>query len=231
MITSTVFYKHMKNWLSKETSKSTGYIYFNKEKAYATDTHAMVIVKKWPAAEEHFEDAKGALVKPEKGPLPLEKVLLRKEEIVWNYEKTIAPGLAKSFFEPRKNAMDFIKKLTKNRKYSPVFLECKNGKLSACAVGGSVKARVILLEDPALNTNHWEGVYNSKYLGNAFAFLLETEPINLTMKVAFRQEHPMLEMETEDLIFCMTCVNKNAEEFHDLMAFAHYCDDDSSYLE
>jgi hypothetical protein len=221
----------MKNWLSKETSKSTGYIYFNKEKAYATDTHAMVIVKKWPAAEAHFEDAKGALVKPEKGPIPFEKILLKEEEIVWNYEKTIAPGLAKSFFEPWKNAMDFIKKLTKNRKSHPVLLECKNGKLTACSVGDSAKTKVILLEDPALNTNRWEGAYNSNYIGNMFAFLLETEPMSLSMKVAFRQEHPFLEVETEDLIFCMTCLNKNAEELYDLMAFAHYSDDDSSYLE
>ena len=232
MITPGIFYKQMKNWVGKPGGHPKGieYLYFDKKKAFATDANAIVIVKDWPTAKAHFEDAKGTLVEPPCTPIPFEtfeNVSLKEAEICWSYKRNfVSQTQSKKFFEIWKNALDFVKKLTKNRKYNPLILECKNGKLTFYSIGDSVKSKVVLLEDPALDTNHWEGAFNSNYLSNAFSFLAETEPVLLSFRMAFRKDHPVLEMETEDLIFAFACINKAAEELHDLWAFARYGNDD-----
>ncbi|MBR2215990.1 MAG: hypothetical protein IJ849_09560 [Selenomonadaceae bacterium] len=209
MVTPKILYAQMKKWVDKGMGRpALELIYFSGEKAYATNTHHLAIVKNYPVKEAHYETPDGYEEKqdlPEK-PLDYERPLIQENDALWKYEVNFGPLLFKDFITPWKMAIDFLAKATKKQEYKPIILQKKGKRLLAYAAPNEkwLKAKIVLIDNLEDDGRDWEMGFNSAYLLDIVDFLKATEPEKL--KIFINKAATVLTVETEDLILTTTCL-------------------------
>lgn len=207
MISPTILYPQMKKWVATTNERPLfQHIYFSGEKAYATDSHHLVIVKNYPVKEPHYETPEGYKVNTDTDfpPLEYETVLIQEKDIIWQYKTNFGPFLFKDFIQYWKTAFDFMLKVSKKRTYKDVILQKKGNRLLAYLFGDVIwlKGQFILLDNLENDGKDWQIGFNAAYLLNVVDFLKATEPETLKMYV--NKQKNTLTVETEDLLLLTT---------------------------
>jgi len=213
MITPTVFYQQMKKWVSTDEARPVfQHIYFDGERAVATNVHRMVVVKNHPS-DAHFETTMGARAdKTEKWTFPtFDRAIPPLDKALWMHEIEFPVFTFKDFITQWKNGFDSVKKVAKSTKYNCFALQKLGGKLYARAINGSISMTISLLniEKPSSKNEDWFAGFNINYIIDAIDFLKATEPRELRMYV---NGGHVLVIETEELLMVITPVNLKSSQ-------------------
>lgn len=223
MLRPTTLYKHAKNFMNPKGSKPIyNHIYFDGEKAYVTDGHTLVIAKDYPAAEKHFEDARGNLVASEEmREVPnFEKVLTKEENVIWKYKNPTIRDM-KKFVKPFEAAFDFFKKI--NRDSPVMMLEYQDGVLRTYAVNEDMRTTIEFgLTRSDMEGENWTAGFNYVTLLNVMKLIKDTDYGYLYINKA--RMH-VLTFETRDLLITMTGLSDNNDYLRPIKAYMKPQDD------
>ena len=212
MITPSILYKQMKNWVAKKDTnnlKGITYIHFDGERALATSGNVMAIVKDWPS-DPHVETPDG--IRPSKqDPFPgkfpnYQNLLLPEENRTWKLAVKDPSGI-EALCKEWKQVFTLIRNLLRRPKETifPVTLRMHGGKVSAYTATETMDMKFVLLEKQ--EGEDWEQAFSAACLLNAMEFLLATSPKELSIYNGRSQGHKTLHIETEDILLLIAGVN------------------------
>ena len=216
MMTPTLMYQQMKKWVASDTSRPAfQHIYFDGERAFATDVHRLAVVKNFPAKEAYWATVQGAPAQFPEGKIPTPPNFFRaipeQEKSEWVMTMEMPLNATKGILLHWKNTAEYIKKVARELKYSLAVLQKTGDKLYIYTLNRYIRAKVLLMDklpDSGKNAD-WMAGFNSGYLLDAFEFLKATDPRTLTLYTGSRN---ILIMETEDIQLVITPVNMNPQK-------------------
>lgn len=132
MIATTVLYKHMKNFILKDREhKALNAIYFDGERAIATNTNVLVVVKDCPG-EPGYADVKGRKIAFPDGETPefpdYTKPMIPEKQAIWCYKNQCVFD-TKTFTCPWIAAMEFVAKISSKKDFAPMVVEYKDSSI------------------------------------------------------------------------------------------------------
>ncbi|MBR4695542.1 MAG: hypothetical protein IKO94_05615 [Selenomonadaceae bacterium] len=231
VLTPNVFYKHIKHWVSDSAARPVlQHVYFDGERAMATDTFRLALVKDWPCKEAHFCTPDGQTAKDTDGwnfPEP-QKLIPDKSTAKWRHEIDnwqVLPSLLNSW----KDIFVFLKKLVKKADCASVALKKQGARLIVYAVDDmySNRTRIILLD--GLDGADWEFCIKADYILRAVEFLKDSDPESL--EICINENGTIMKLETPDMILLISNVRVSAGPLRRFLNEESSVDADMSFLE
>ena len=208
MMNATMLYKHLKKWTCQPKDHRSGWfncITFGDNKAFATNTHRLVVVKNYPTAIPHMENSKGeyvaadgeTLVSPsgikaddqkfiveDLVPKAL-KVIPSEEECQWS------ETISSTWFPQMKNAFDFIRKMSKKDRFpGTAMLNFHDKQLFAISANEGYGAKFLLANN--LNDGKpWYCYWNAGYLMDALDLVIDTQASAMKFSVYLTRAEPV----------------------------------------
>lgn len=205
MITPTIFYKHMKNFVSSNPNRgSLCYIYFDGRQALASNGHMICSVKNWEAVE-HYELPDGTRVDKDGVKYPeTSRILSMLDASKVGFELTDSV----CSFDRLSKTLKYFLDLTKGKDIDNVFLghacclKMMQGILSIYISTQDMNAKAELtnriLDIEGLPD--FEQYFNAQYLLSAINFIKDTKATS----VQVRLKEYAIAMDTPDIRIIMT---------------------------
>ena len=216
MLTPTIFYKQIPNWVAKPDSyqrdgkgmSNICYVHFDGKRAVATTAGKAIVVKDWPT-EPHMETAEGQRVETN-GTFPnIDNVMLDIKDASWKFGWPNSSDSINHLCKEWKQAFTFLRNIKKRPKetiYS-VTLQKKGNRLYAYAANNQTAAKILLLENENIIGEDWIQSFDAVGLFQVLEFLLATNPHDLRIYGSAKSKYRIIHFETEDLFMLLAGTN------------------------
>lgn len=209
MMTNKVLYKHMKNWTEKPKGSRPviQHIWFDGERAVATNNHTMAIAKDIHTGNPYFETVEGKNVGiPENWEFPDPDYVMIKENDVYG-KIPLTPD--KVMLQSWCMMGNLVKKISKGESAPFCYLTNNHGNLEIYSTGNGLKTYMSLARTKKESADRWGAYFNAEYIANAFEFIKDTAPQHI--EIYTNKLKSILAFETNDLLL-LICKCKIADD-------------------